>query len=88
MIRSASNYSIFHLGDGEKIITSKTLKYWQGILPEELFVRCHNSFLINRFRIESYQQKERTFMLSGGWEAKASVRYLDPAERQNLLATC
>ena len=87
MIRSASNYSIFHLADGEKIITAKTLKHWQGVLPDELFVRCHNSFMINRFCMESYQHREKTFMLCGGCEAKVSVRYLDQTVRLTLVAT-
>jgi two-component system LytT family response regulator len=42
-----SNYSKFHLIDGKKIVTAKTLKYLETLIPRDLFFRIHKSFLVN-----------------------------------------
>lgn len=43
-----SNYCRIELTDGSSIMTSKTLKYIQSKLPTRLFVRTHQSHLVNR----------------------------------------
>ena len=46
-LKSDGNYSLFFTADGEKIIVSKTLKEFEQILPKEIFIRVHNSYIIN-----------------------------------------
>jgi len=48
------NYSKIHLLNGEQILSSKTLKYFNDLLPQVTFFRIHKSFLININLIESY----------------------------------
>ena len=53
-LEANSNYTNFHFADKTKIIASKTLKEFEELLPDEIFFRPHNSFLINLNRIKRY----------------------------------
>lgn len=48
---ASCNYCIIYTKDGQKITLSKTLKTVQSSLPEELFIRIHQSFLVNKIEI-------------------------------------
>jgi two-component system, LytTR family, response regulator len=66
MIQSNSNYSTIYLLGGKKILTSKTLKYWEEKLHNgELFLRSHMSFLINKHHIEHIDVKTNRIILKG-----------------------
>ncbi len=56
-IEADSNYSIFHLKNGEKITVSKVLKDYEEILPEERFVRIHKSSIVNLRYVNEYNNK-------------------------------
>src|SRR5699024_5250779 len=45
--RSEKGYTIFHLRDGNQVVVSKTLKKYEEILSPDIFIRCHQSYLIN-----------------------------------------
>jgi two-component system LytT family response regulator len=42
-----SNYTRLHLADGTRLMVSKTLKEFEGILQRPHFFRIHHSYLIN-----------------------------------------
>ena len=63
MIKSDSNYSEIYLVNNEKILTSKTLKYWQNKLDTDMFIRCHASYLVNKAYIITAQASTRTLTL-------------------------
>ena len=46
-IVGSGNYSTFHLLAGNKITSSKSLKYFEEVLPKTTFFRSHQSHLIN-----------------------------------------
>lgn len=46
-VRSAGNYSEIWLGDGSKVLDSRPLGIWAGILPPSLFLRIHRTTFIN-----------------------------------------
>lgn len=52
-IESDRNYSYIHLTNGEKELSSKTLSYFEEMLNEKGFYRCHRSYLINQHHIKS-----------------------------------
>jgi len=56
-IEADSNYSIFHLKDGGKLVISKPLKEFEDILDASDFVRIHKSVLINLQYVNSYSNK-------------------------------
>ena len=57
-IQSSSNYSTIYLQGNKKILTSKTLKYWEDKIDDRHFIRCHNSYLINTQRVKSIDLKD------------------------------
>ena len=83
-IQSASNYSIFYLDDGSKILTSKTLKYWETTLNHPDLVRIHNSSLINRNKIKCINVEKSEIILNGNLTSKYSR--MSKSELLNKLA--
>lgn len=57
-IKSDSNYSTLKLTGNRKIVASKTLKYFEGILSGSQFLRVHKSYLVNPEHIRKYLKKE------------------------------
>lgn len=45
--KSDNNYTTFYLENGQKILVSKTLKYYADMLKEHQFLRVHQSHLVN-----------------------------------------
>lgn len=56
-IEADSNYSVFHLHDGEKITVSKVLKEYEEILPAKQFVRVHKSSIVNLNYLQEYNSR-------------------------------
>ncbi len=71
-IQSVSNYSLFYLDDGSKILTSKTLKYWETTLNHPDLVRIHNSNLINKNKIEFINVENSEIILTGNVTSRYS----------------
>ena len=46
------NYAAIYLKNREKLIARKTLKQWEAILPESVFIRIHRASIINTGFIE------------------------------------
>ena len=51
-IEGERNYSFIYLSNGNKELSSKTLGYFENILSDKGFFRCHRSFLVNRFHVQ------------------------------------
>lgn len=55
---SSSNYTTFFFDNGEKILSSKTLKDVEEIFHPFSFYRVHNSHLINLRYVEKYNKED------------------------------
>lgn len=44
---ASGNYTVFHVGDGKQLITSKTLGEYEDLLSPFHFIRTHKSHLVN-----------------------------------------
>ncbi|GLR18186.1 LytR/AlgR family response regulator transcription factor [Portibacter lacus] len=53
-LESSGNYTEVYTADGGKLLISKTMKEIAAKLPEELFIRPHNSHIINLQFIKKY----------------------------------
>ena len=53
-LEAIANYTKFHLAANIKYTVSKTLKEFEDMLPEESFLRIHNSYIINLNFAEKY----------------------------------
>ncbi len=57
-IKAESNYATLFLTHERKILASKTLKYFSELLNAYLFVRTHQSYLINIIHTEGVRLNE------------------------------
>jgi two-component system LytT family response regulator len=46
-LQSENTYTTIHMDSGEKIVSSKSIGFYEELLTERNFFRCHNSYLIN-----------------------------------------
>jgi two-component system LytT family response regulator len=60
---ASSNYTTFHLADGQKHIVSKTLKEYDDLLSERNFFRVHNAYLINIKAIKKYVKGDGGYVI-------------------------
>jgi two-component system LytT family response regulator len=65
-IEGWSNYSKVYLADGRKFVVARVLKKFQQQLEHHLFIRAHNSHLVNRRYIHSYATEPQTLQLVNG----------------------
>lgn len=57
-VESDGNYSTIITTDGQKIVITKKLKEVNELLPEHIFFRIHNSFIINLNKIKEFIKNE------------------------------
>jgi len=57
--KAESNYTLFVVKGNEEILISKTLKKAEELLDNDKFIKCHQSYLVNKFYISK--------MLSDGY---------------------
>ena len=53
-LEASANYTKFHLCNNIKYTVSKTLKEFEDMLPSDVFIRIHNSHIINKNYVEKY----------------------------------
>ncbi|SDC64702.1 LytR/AlgR family response regulator transcription factor [Niabella drilacis] len=53
-----NNYTIFYLTAGEKLVIAKPLYEYDELLEDYGFIRCHNSYLVNRYFIKSILKED------------------------------
>ena len=57
-IESDGNYSSIYTTEGKKIVVTKKLKEVNSLLPESLFFRIHNSYIINLSKVREYYKTD------------------------------
>jgi len=55
--RSDGNYTTFYTQQMEKIVISKPIKKVEEILSENVFIRCHQSYIVNKKHVLKYNKK-------------------------------
>ncbi len=78
------NYTIFHLKNGKKMISSFTLKKYETDVQLNGFLRVHKSFLLNPQFIKNFNQqgKKGTIQLTNGKILEVSRRKLTMVKKQ------
>jgi DNA-binding LytR/AlgR family response regulator len=56
------NYTVFHLSDGSKVISSRTLKKYASVYEQFDFLRISRSYLLNPSFIASVTPKDVLFL--------------------------
>lgn len=57
-IESDGNYSSIYTMDGKKIVVTKKLKEVNNLLPQDMFFRIHNSYIINLNKVIEYYKTD------------------------------
>lgn len=55
--RSEGNYTTFYTQQMEKIMVSKSIKKIEEILSEDTFIRCHQSYIVNKKHVLKYNKQ-------------------------------
>lgn len=55
---SDSNYTTIYLSNGEKVVASKPMKHFEDFLDEKIFVRIHNSHIVNIHFLKTYSRED------------------------------
>ena len=71
-----SNYTLFYLTDGKKVLVSQTLKEYEEMLQPQRFFRIHHSYLINLDLVKQYIRGE------GGQVVMVNGATLDVSKRK------
>lgn len=71
-LKSDSNYTEIHLSDGSKIMASNTLKKYEVNLNANQFIRVHNSYIVQKSQITSYQPNVHRVILRNTIEIPVS----------------
>ena len=48
------NYTHIHINNKQKYVVSRTIKDFEELLPADIFLRIHNSYIINKDYVEKY----------------------------------
>ncbi|MCE7043773.1 LytTR family DNA-binding domain-containing protein [Dyadobacter sp. CY312] len=60
---SANNYTTFYLVGGERLLICKPMFFYDELLRNYGFVRCHQSHLVNKESIKSWKREFGDFLL-------------------------
>lgn len=73
-LEASSNYCYLYTEGGDRILSSKTLKYYEDQLNDS-FLRVHQSHLVNLSKIKAYMKTEGGYLkMSDGSDVPVSVR--------------
>lgn len=61
--KADNNYTTFYFVDGSQVLVSKTLKFYTDILKEALFLRVHQSHLVNIKFITEFIKSDGGYLL-------------------------
>ncbi len=73
----------FYLTDGREITGVMTISYLEAHLEKDYFIRCHKSFIINRYKIRSVE-KDYIIMRPGNIEVPLGRKFKEEVDRAIL----
>jgi two-component system LytT family response regulator len=73
LLEADGAYTTFYLKDGQKIVVSKKLKFYEDILSNRsYFFRTHRSYFINVNFIKTYTRSENSILMENGFSVTIS----------------
>ena len=61
--KADGSYTSFILNDGSSLLVSKHLKEYENLLSEHLFMRVHNSYVINLREVKKYVKSDGGYII-------------------------
>jgi len=65
-MESSNNYTFIHCVNARPMLISKTIKSFEGLLPEAVFIRCHQRHIVNVNHVSSYVRNEGAHLVMDG----------------------
>jgi Response regulator of the LytR/AlgR family len=75
-LEASDNYSNIYLSTNQKYLVSRTLKDFEDLLPADIFIRIHNSTIVNKFYVDKYIRGD------GGQVVMRNGNILDVSKRK------
>lgn len=51
---ASGGYTYFYMCNGEKLLSTRTIKEYEELLPADMFLRIHNSHIVNLLHVKKY----------------------------------
>lgn len=77
-IISSNQYTLVVIEDNKQILMRRSIKKWESLLPESIFVRIHRSTIVNTnyiSKIENVKTKRKVILKNGNKDLEISRRY-------------
>ncbi len=74
ILEADSNYTLLHLRNGRKMMTSKTMKFFEELLENRGFYRVHHSYMINVSCLGNYIKKGGFLFMQNGFQIEVARR--------------
>ena len=74
MLEGDTNYTIFHLENGQQKLVAHSIKFFEPFLETHGFLRVHRSFMINPNHVKNLDQQQYKVIMNNGYEAMISRR--------------
>ena len=71
--KADGNYTDFYTTNLGRIVVSKPIKHMEELLTENRFIRCHQSYIVNRDHVVQYN-KDGVLLLNANIEIPVSIR--------------
>jgi two-component system LytT family response regulator len=83
-MESSNNYTFIHCVNTKPKLISKTIKSFETLLPEDIFIRCHQRHIVNLNHVRSYVRNEGAHLVMDGDE-KIPISRANRAKVDHLL---
>jgi two-component system LytT family response regulator len=68
-------YTVFFMRNGEKILSSKTIREYEDLLPPDIFLRVHHAHIVNLLFVKKYHRGRGGFIeMEGSVMIEVSIR--------------
>jgi two-component system LytT family response regulator len=74
MESQAGNYCVFHLENGKSEVVTKSMSFFEKLLPDNKFHRIHRSHMINLSKVIKYESQTGEVVLVNDIQLTVSVR--------------
>lgn len=84
-MESDNNYTYIHRLNQRPMLVSKTIKSFEGLLPETSFIRCHQRHIVNLNHVRSYVRNEAAHLVMMPDDEKIPISRANRSKVDQLL---
>lgn len=73
-LQADNSYTTFFLNGGKNVVSTRSMKEYEELLPDASFIRTHQSYMVNKLYIHRYCPNESMILLQNGIQIPVSTR--------------